>query len=155
LSEYLLGDIETNGLKPDRIWMVGIIDLVTDEYTAYIGDDEVPVGLMRLAEAELVVGHNFKGYDAPVIKRLSDGLIDLTRVEDTLDLSRRLFPNRSSHSLEAWGLEFGYPKLHFKDFSKFSPEMVPYCERDVRLNKRLYEFLLDKEEIFLREGVII
>jgi len=135
--------------------MVGIIDLVTDEYTAYIGDDEVPEGLMRLAEAELVVGHNFRGYDAPVIKRLSGGLIDLTQVEDTLDLSRRLFPSRPSHSLEAWGLEFGYPKLHFKDFSKFSPEMVPYCERDVRLNKRLYEYLLDKEEVFLREGLVI
>jgi hypothetical protein len=132
--------------------MVGVVDLITEEYTAYVGDDEVPYGLMRLAEADFVAGHNFLGYDAPVIEKLSDGLIvfDRDRIEDTLILSRKLFPGRKSHSLESWGLDFGLPKLPSPLFERFTPELVPYCKRDVILNKRLYDHLI--AEMISREA---
>lgn len=141
----LIGDIETNGLKPDRIWMVGVLDYNTDEYQAYVGDDEVPIGLMRLAEADLVVGHNFRGYDARVIAKLTNGLItiDNSKIDDTLEISRLLFPDLENHKLGTWGDILGFPKLDSPLFETFTPKMIPYCERDCRLNKVLYDFLLD------------
>jgi DNA polymerase III alpha subunit (gram-positive type) len=143
--EILVGDLETNGLKPNIIWAVGVIDMNTDEYTAYVGEDEVPIGLMRLAQADRVVGHNFRGYDAKVIRDLTEGLItiDDAKIDDTVELSRVLFPEMPNHKLGTWGEIFGFPKLDFKNFDKFDPEMLPYMERDVRLNKMLYQFFLD------------
>jgi hypothetical protein len=144
--EILIGDLETNGLKPDRIWMVGVLDYHTDEYQAYVGDDEVPVGLMRLAQADRVVGHNFRGYDARVIKKLTNGLIQIedSRIDDTVEISRHLFPNLKNHKLYTWGEILGFPKLEAPLFETFSPKMIPYCERDCRLNKMLYDYLLSQ-----------
>jgi hypothetical protein len=144
--EILIGDLETNGLKPDRIWMVGVLDYHTDEYVSYIGDDEVPLGLMRLAEADRVIGHNFRGYDARVIKKLTNGLIEIDndRIDDTVEISRALFPELENHKLATWGEILGFPKLDSPLFETFTPKMIPYCERDCRLNKVLYDFLLSR-----------
>jgi DNA polymerase III alpha subunit (gram-positive type) len=141
----LVGDLETNGLKPNRIWVVGIKDVETGEYTSYVGDEEVPIGLMRLAEADVVIGHNFKGYDAKVIEKLTDGLIkiDENKIVDTVELSRKLFPEMPNHKLETWGEIFEFPKIKYdKGFEKFHPEMVPYCAVDVELNAKLYDFFM-------------
>lgn len=146
MSEILVADIETNGLRPDTIYMVGVLNLETEEYTAYIGD-EVPLGLMRLAEAECVIGHNFIGYDAPVIENLTDGLIkiDKEKIIDTCDLSRRLFPLLPSHKLKVWGEIFGDEKIEYdKGFHRYHPDMVPYLEQDVRLTTRLFRFLSEQ-----------
>jgi DNA polymerase III alpha subunit (gram-positive type) len=145
----LVGDLETNGLRPNRIWVVGIKDVETGEYTSYVGDEEVPIGLMRLAEADIVIGHNFKGYDAKVIENLTDGLIkiDNSKIVDTVELSRKLFPELENHKLETWGDVFEFPKIKYdKGFEQFHPDMVPYCERDVELNAVLYQFMMDHIE---------
>jgi DNA polymerase III epsilon subunit-like protein len=141
----LVCDIETDGFKPTVIWCVGIIDLETDEYTAYYGDD-IPEGLLRLADADRVVGHYFKGYDAPVIEKLTEGLVKLdpNKIDDTCEISRALFPEMPDHKLETWGEVLGLPKGKFKDFSKFSNEMLVYLERDVRLNALVYRTFLDE-----------
>lgn len=141
----LIADLETDGIKPNRIWMVGIKDHDTGEYTSYVGDDEVPIGLMRLMEADIVVGHNFKGYDAKVIKKLTDGLIEIPKekIIDTCELSRSMFPQMPNHKLESWGEIFNFPKIKYdKGFEQFHPEMVPYCKQDVELNAVLYDFFL-------------
>lgn len=146
MSETILvADIETNGLKPDTIWCVGIIDNKTKEYTAYYGDD-IPIGLMRLAEADVVVGHSFRSYDAPVIKKLTEGLIviDEKKIEDTVDLSRYLFPELPNHKLKTWGEIMELPKLDHNEWHRFSPEMLVYLERDVRLNDRIYDFFIEQ-----------
>jgi DNA polymerase-1 len=44
------------------------------------------------------------------------------------------------HSLAAWGARLKEPKGDFHDFSKLSPEMVTYCQQDVRVTGRLYDF---------------
>jgi DNA polymerase III alpha subunit (gram-positive type) len=141
----LVGDLETNGLKPTKIYVVGIKDMETGEYKSYVGDDEVPEGLMRLAEADIIIGHNFKSYDAKVIENLTDGLIKLdeSKIIDTVELSRKLFKQMPNHRLETWGEIFEFPKIKYdKGFDNFHPEMVPYCERDVELNAVLYEFMM-------------
>lgn len=147
MPTVLVADIETNGLKPDVIWCLGIIDNKTKEYTAYHGDD-VPLGLMRLAEADVVVGHYFKKYDAKVIKKLTEGLvvIEEDKIDDTVELSRILFPDLPDHKLKTWGDIFGYPKLDHDEWHRFSPEMLVYLERDVRLNDKLYDFFIEQIE---------
>lgn len=138
----LVGDIETNDLRPNIIWMVGVLDFLTDEFTAYTGDD-VAEGIVRLAEAEVFIGHNIVGYDIPVMENLTDGLVkfDQSRLIDTLPLSRELMPHLPNHKLATYGEMFNFPKLPFKDFGRFSPEMIPYCEQDCRLSKRVFQHL--------------
>jgi hypothetical protein len=145
----LVGDIETNGFEPSIIWVVGVMDAETNEYTSYVGTDQVCEGLARLADADIVIGHNFKGYDAKYITKLTDGLIefDQSRIVDTCELSRILFPHLVNHKLETWGEILGFPKIKYTEgFTRFHPKMVPYCEQDVRLNKALYDFLLREME---------
>jgi DNA polymerase-1 len=42
------------------------------------------------------------------------------------------------HSLESYGLEFGYPKIKFSDFTKYSEEMERYCVRDVEITLKVW-----------------
>lgn len=144
----LVADLETNGFKPNKIWVVGVLDVETDEYTAYTGDD-VAVGLMRLVEADLVIGHNFREYDAKVISKLTERVIEIPneKIIDTLELGRMLFPDMPNHRLATWGEMLGLPKIEYTGgFDEFHEDMLPYCKRDVVLNKLLYEFLLSQLE---------
>lgn len=147
----LVADLETDGFNPSIIWVVGILDYTTDEFTAYT-DENVAEGLMRIAEAELVIGHNFLGYDAEVAEKLTGGLIQIDRekVYDTLLMGRQLLPDMKCQKLAEWGDLLGLPKIVFNEgFESFHPLMVPYCERDCRLNKRVFDFLVEVEELAL------
>jgi hypothetical protein len=148
----LVGDIETNEIhNPSELWMVGVLDYFTDEFTAYHGDD-VPEGLLRLAEADVVIGHNFKGYDAKNIERMTNYLVkfDRDRIIDTLDLSKAN-ARLDNHKLKTWGEMFGYPKGDWTDFSRWDPGMIPYCERDCRLTKKVFDFL---NELAVERGAV-
>lgn len=149
MNEILIADLETNGISPSEIYIVGVLNYTTDEYTQYYQSlDEISVGLMRLNDARLIIGHNFIKYDSTTIRKLTEGVIDIpeTKIIDTLTMSRKLFPDMKKHSLGEWGDIFDYPKIDYKlGFDRFHPEMLPYCERDCRLNKRLYDFLISQE----------
>jgi hypothetical protein len=139
----LIGDIETDGLKPSVIHMVGVLDYDTDEYTSYHGEDLVD-GLLRLSEADLVIGHNFIGYDIKNIERMTNKLVmfDRRKVVDTLDLSRR-YALLENHKLKTWGEMFEFPKGDHSDFSRYTKAMDIYCERDCRLTKLVFDLLND------------
>lgn len=136
----VIADIETNGFNPDTIWVLGILDLYTDDYVSYEGDD-IPHGLMRLAEADLIIGHCFKSFDAVQIKKLTDGLINIPKekIIDTHEYSRKLF-EMEKHTLETWGELLGIPKLGntITDFFSFDPAMIPYCKRDCEITKETF-----------------
>jgi hypothetical protein len=144
----LIADLECESLKPSIIHMLGILDYTSDKFTPHIGEEEVSDGLIRLVNADLVIFHNGFGYDIPVIEKLTEGLIvlDQSKIIDTLKLSRKFFPELSKerggsgHSLEVWGEIFDFPKGDWKKFDKFYPEMVPYCERDCRLTRKIFDF---------------
>ena len=105
-------------------------------------------GLQRLVDADVVIGHNFRSYDAYHIERLLDGLLkfDQAKIVDTLELCRKVVPELKTPGLETWGEIFGYPKIHFKAFEKYDPAMVPYCERDCRINKLVFDFLMEAQK---------
>jgi DNA polymerase-1 len=101
------------------------------------------------------IGHNIIGFDAPVIKKvLGVDLFQLGKVTDTLILSRLFNPVREGgHSLRAFGIKFGFNKLDFKDFTKFSQEMLTYCVKDVQLTIKVYNLLQKQGVNFSQQSI--
>lgn len=138
-------DIEANGLEnPDKIWCVVCKDIDTGEINIFrkITDDKEELTRFRdyWNKIRTLVGHNHLGYDLPVVERLTGCKYLQDNITlDTLIISRLVNYSRSGgHSIEQYGLEFGYPKIEFNDFSKFSEEMVTYCIRDVEIAEKVY-----------------
>jgi len=109
--------------------------------------------LQQYLEGEQVVGHNIIGFDAPILKKVWGVGIPDNSLVDTLVMSRLYKPDievvlpkegkaPTPHSLEAWGYRLGSYKIGFTDFdSGWSEEMATYCEQDVQLLEKLYNFL--------------
>jgi DNA polymerase I len=135
-------DIETNGLdNPDRLWLVGFKEIESGEVHIFEKPQDNPEPLLRYA-ANITgwIGHNFIGFDSIHLRRLIPGLeIDPKSIIDTLVVSRLLnYDREGGHSLGAWGNTLGFPKGDFKEFSKFSPEMVEYLRGDLEISYKLY-----------------
>lgn len=143
MSKYVF-DIETNGLFPDKVWMLVMQDCTTEEVYSYSDyDSDLPSikeGLDRLSKAKIIAGHNIISFDLPVMKKLlnwepSEG----TRVWDTFIMSQLCKYQRGHlHGLKGWGGFFDYPKGDHEDWSCYSKEMLEYCIRDVDLNLKVY-----------------
>lgn len=104
--------------------------------------------LDALEEYDEIVGHNAIQFDVPALFDLAGERRPhlMTRIYDTLVVSRVLWPDRETHpaggnSLAAWGSYLGFPKGDHTDFSCYSPQMLEYCKRDVDLTEKLYEML--------------
>ena len=149
----LVFDIETDDLNATKIWCISTCDVNTEELNSYYGDS-LQEGLRVLESADKLIGHNIIGFDIPVINSLLN--VDLSKkpLIDTLVLSRLFNPVREgNHGLESWGYRVDLPKIDFTEYGSFSPEMVEYCERDVLLNKKVYD-VLNKERLgFSRKSI--
>jgi len=149
----LVFDIETDDLKATKIWCICTCDARTEEIKSYYGDTLFE-GIKKLQEADKLIGHNIIGFDIPVIKKLLN--IDLSDkiLVDTLVLSRLFNPVREgNHGLESWGYRVNFHKIEFNEYNKFSKEMVTYCERDVLLNKKVYDILNIEKKGFSRISI--
>lgn len=141
----VVADIEANGLEnPSKIWVICCRDI--DTRILYVfrkvsDDDKEKQRFLKFAEGvTLWIGHNWLGYDWPVIANLlgiSRPDIALCSI-DTLIISKLVDYPRDKHSVEDYGREFGLDKIEFKDFSKYSPEMEKYCIRDVDITEKIY-----------------
>jgi ribonuclease D len=89
-----------------------------------------------------VCGHNYIGFDGPVLKKLW-GIEEMPEyVLDTLVMSRLFHPDvQGGHSLATWGEKLRFPKGDHDDWSKLSDEMIQYCMRDVSVTEKLYQTL--------------
>tara|TARA_R110000824_G_scaffold344886_1_gene531569 strand:- start:28682 stop:30535 length:1854 start_codon:yes stop_codon:yes gene_type:complete len=88
---------------------------------------------------KIIICHNAKRFDVPVVERLLDIKVKC-RVVDTLALSWYLFPNRILHGLESWGVDFGVPKPVVTDWDGLTPEeYIHRCEEDVKINFKLWQ----------------
>ena len=140
----LVLDIETDSLDYTKVWCVGVLKLPEKEYTVYKHPDRIPTERDKLAqavcEAEEIVMHNGLGFDMHVLKDLCNIDIPVSKVFDTLVVSRLVDYRRlSSHSLEAWGEHLGYPKIKFDDFENgLTEEMLTYLKRDVEVTYKVY-----------------
>ena len=138
----LVFDIETNGLNPSIIWCIcGIKD--DKMFTLEMPDKQAWECLMEGVTE--VIGHNIIRYDIPVVERLLDVSINC-KVIDTLVMSRLYNPQlEGGHSLAAWGERLKFPKGDYHDWTALTPDMVEYCQQDVRVTECLYQTL--KQEL--------
>jgi DNA polymerase I-like protein with 3'-5' exonuclease and polymerase domains len=184
MTRYL-ADTETNGLLDDATKVHSLVledidtgDVLSCANHAVPGVSQfyppIEAGLDALAKADLVVGHNWIKFDAPVLDKIYRFKMDETIVEDSLIMSRLMYPEIGNadtrlikegtlpgrmwgrHGLEAWGHRLG---LHKGDYAKtmkekdidpwadWSPDMQDYCERDVKVLGELrkrYRLLVKK-----------
>jgi DNA polymerase I-like protein with 3'-5' exonuclease and polymerase domains len=135
-------DIEANGLtNPDKIWCVVCKDIDTGKVYIFRDFDESFINF--ILSCSLVVGHNIIGYDLLVLQNLLQIHVDISRVVDTLIVSKLTNYSRpNGHSLEAYGEEFGIVKEHAKVkqefFKQWSQELEDRCVSDVEINYLLY-----------------
>jgi DNA polymerase-1 len=135
-------DIEANALhNPSKIWLIVCKDIDTGIYYKFrkVSDDETSRHNFRTfwERCTYCVGHNWLGYDWPVLVSLL-GPLEEKECIDTLIVSKLVDFSRQGHSVEDYGLEFGLEKGKFSDFSKYSQEMEDYCVRDVDITERIY-----------------
>jgi DNA polymerase-1 len=136
----IICDIETEQLvNPQTVWVAVCKDLKDGvAHSFYPYRDGFDPLVDCLSRADLVVGHNWLGFDGPVLERLAS--FTAARVVDTLVVSRLLNYNQlGGHSLDSWGERLGLPKLDFKNFDEYSEEMEVYCARDVDVTHELYK----------------
>src|SRR6202012_507989 len=113
----------------------------TDEYHIFRnldGEANKQMLLDFMGSCDLIVGHNYLGYDGPILKNLLGLPLVVSKVLDTLILSKLIDYPRQGHSIEDYGLEFGIEKGKFSDWSKWSQAMEDYCVRDVDICHRIY-----------------
>ena len=168
-------DLETNGLLDvlNRVHSLVLRNVDTGEVISCSDQGEyTPIreGLDLLAEADVVIGHNFINFDARAIAkvypdfRAKEGAV----IHDTLIISRVLTPEieqldeqkyehidrkyKGKHSLAAWGERLGIQKIKFTENEKqskgadidvwdqWSEEMQSYCEQDTLVTLVLYQY---------------
>jgi len=167
-SYTFIFDIETDGLL-EECTKIHCISLATPNGdVSLFAQDDVPMALHHLANAECLIGHNILGFDIPAIKKLYPKWRTEARVRDTLVMSRLAYPNLSdrdfasgkipknyygSHSLKAWGYRLGEFKGDFSnettDWSEYSLDMGDYCVQDALLTLSLAH-KLEKEKLTKR-----
>ena len=136
---HAIFDIEGDGFNPTKIHCLSFI--VDNELYTTTDYDE----MRRFFQAyNVYIGHYITLFDIPVLERLLGIKID-KQIIDTVALSWYLFPERSSHSLEDWGVELGIPKVEISDwFNLDISEYMERCEQDVRINQKLWKRLNQK-----------
>ena len=138
-------DIECNSLNnPTKLWVIVCKDIDTGELHVFrpeTVDDHRAKFLAFSRKVRLWIGHNILGYDLPHLVRLVSGFSfpDTAQVADTLVISKLTDYSRpNGHSIEAYGEEFGRPKIKFNDWTKYSKEMEEYCVQDVEINHLVF-----------------
>lgn len=150
----LIFDIETDGLKPTKVWVIVTKD-ISDTGDVRVFKSPFKDFNDYISKAEEVIGHNIMGYDIPACERLLGTDFSACKITDTLVMSRLANPQREAHSLEYWGGQLGYPKGDYSDWSKLTPEMVEYCKQDVCVNEQVYQRLLHELDTFGSESILL
>lgn len=139
--DYTIFDIETDDLDATKIhclcatrYRKGIKSLISitnyPEMVLFFEEEEIHGGIL--------VGHNIKRFDLPVLNKLVKNPIKI-RVIDTLALSWYLFPFRPRHDLDGWGESLGIQKPPISDWRNLPvEEYVHRCTEDNKINDGLF-----------------
>ena len=93
-----------------------------------------------LAEGYILVGHNLKIFDLPVIKKITNGRINYPgRAWDSLAISYCLYPDQEKHGLEYYGNKYNVPKPIIKDWNNLDvTDYIERCKTDVVINSIMF-----------------
>ena len=164
-TDILVCDIETDGLLEEMttIHCAVVKNYLTGEVTEY-RPDEIEQ-FVRSLEDQVVIGHNWIGFDSVAIYQWCDMNDELFIGEfypepkiviDTLVMSRLLNPDRERpeglpqrvgpHSLKAWGYRLGIYKGEYGEqdgaWDCFNEDMLAYCRQDVEVSTEAYKALM-------------
>ncbi len=136
-------DVETNSLvNPTQIWVIVCKEDTTNKYSIFrevtTNEEEKQRFLTYARSVNLWIGHNYLGYDYPVLNKLLGLSHPIEDCYDTLILSKLIDYPRGKHSIESYGKEFGLEKTKYSDWTKYSKEMEDYCIRDVDICHKIY-----------------
>jgi DNA polymerase I len=131
VKRYLF-DLETDGFvaTATTVHCASIRDVDTKEHWSY-GPDQINEALVKLSEADVLIGHNIQRFDVPMLKKLFNWDPKAgVAIRDTMIIARVKFPNvkdtdgdlvragkmpagkkyQGKHSLGAWGYRLGEHK---------------------------------------------
>lgn len=141
-ENYWVADLETDDLDAKVIWCLVVSPLGKAEPLTFTDSESFKQWLEEV-KPEGIIGHNFIGFDSRVLSKLWDINLPTSLLWDTLTLARMDSPNRKGgNSLAAWGDRLGCPKLEFKEFNAYTPEMESYCQQDVEVTRLLFLHLM-------------
>ena len=156
LDKVIVADIEGDGLLDEisklHVLSVGYQD---KEGKWHIKSTNKKEDVFKVLgdENNVVVGHNFIGFDIPALKLLFPDLEVKAFIIDTLPLSYYLYSELRLHGLETWGETFGVPKVEIQpnewkgplegeSVEEFNKKMESRCVQDVRININLWTKML-------------
>lgn len=151
----LLFDIETDGYLEQTTRLFCVVAYDTDTKTWHeFGEDRLDdaIALLRDYPGRLCA-HNGFGFDGPAIQKLYGLELTYPRLIDSLALVRMAYTGIESvavvdrdgkrqfetHSIEAWGRRLNVPKGEHSDFTRYTPELLAYCRKDVEVLRTLME----------------
>lgn len=142
-------------------------EIVLNPFKDKESKDKLLSFIFSFGECPNLIGHNILGFDIFVLKNILG--LDFTVGRDTVGgqavqfidtfyLSMFLNPDRVGHSIEAFGNILGLPKIDWRgkaielglievnspngeEFLQHHEEMDIYCQRDVDVNERVYQYL--------------
>lgn len=150
----IIGDMETDGYldKCTKIHCAVFHNIDSGEFVEFTpaNADQIPAYLDTVKNLSM---HNGLGFDLPVLKKLYNYTYNGNYI-DTLLMSRVFWPDKkintfvdknkkiyradTAHGVENWGIEFKCFKPEHEDWSKFTPEMLHRCKKDVIIQTKLY-----------------
>jgi DNA polymerase-1 len=167
----ILFDCEGDGLLETltKLHCICTVDVDTGEEREFGPaecNDVFGEAIEYLGTADVLYAHFGLRYDFPAIEKVTGWKVPFEKQRDTVVLSRIRYPNLKEsdtlfnrkaiaeghhslgqltgrHSLEAWGIRLGAPKLHtdIEDWSQWTPEIQARCMGDVRTNLKLLKAL--------------
>lgn len=158
---YLVFDTEAKDVMPDfrdnGVSYVGVFRSDEGVLKGYF-ENELDNFIKDLEEADEIVGYNILGYDIPVLERYfsldwkSKKIIDIFAIlveEYGLYLKldniahATLGEGKNAHGLEA---------VRFYKLGQLD-KLKEYCDNDVDITRRIYEFLLENNCIYYFDGI--
>ena len=146
-------DIETNGLKNEATEIHCIVAKCYDtgKIKKWIQEECKEFGEWSKL-IDVFIMHNGISFDAPLLNKFTNSSIQSEQIRDTLLESQLFNPIREEgHSLKAWGERLNYPKGEVETFDYYTPDMLKYCEQDVKVTKDVYEYALKNAELFYED----
>lgn len=160
MTKIIVGDLEANGLTPDKIHCLTLNELGTDKFYECTGNNtEIGTKFLKaVKQGYSYAFHNGVGYDFPVLDTLCGISYDIApdriddkkcQILDTMVLSRELWPDRpGGHSLAVWQERVTGHKPVVEDWENQPLEVyLDRCKNDVILTGNVLIALLEEAGI--------
>lgn len=156
-------DIEADNLLHGitQVWVIAIQDYQTKDKVFYTDQKCVEYkpsgsledGVRKLLEYDMLIAHNFLGYDYHVLETFFPELwnrktVPFKKCWDTFVQSKcQLFDRprikgvKGNHGLEYYGVLLKFPKPPIDDWSYFSEDKLKRCLDDIEINTRTFDYL--------------